>query len=87
MKKTLLVLAFASAMIASASAQSVTYPAGTTPAQKAAHEAQRAKAAGFQASLVGNPTCVQSPDKFTSCDPDRQVRQNYRTLVVTQGSF
>lgn len=68
-----------------AAAQSVQYPAGTSAAQIAKHEAQRAKAAAFQASLVNNPNCVESADKFTTCDPSLQIRQSWRAGTQTQG--
>lgn len=61
---------FASVLVASA-LPAVQYPAGTTSAQKAVHEGQRAKAAKFQAKLARNPNCVEM-----SCDRDGQVRLN-----------
>lgn len=66
-------------------AQSVQYPKGATPAQIAQHEAIRSSSAAFQQSLLYNPRCVRSGDGFVTCDPDPQVRLNYRKGTQTQG--
>lgn len=85
MMKYLIAAAAVGLMTTVASAQSIQYPAGTSAGARVAHEAQRANAARTESRLRYSRNCVKSADGFSTCDPDPQVRLNFRKGTQTQG--